>query len=269
MMKKPVALTTLAVVILGLAVLSVYTQVQQQVAQPARSPRVKVPVPEKLQPRLDEVGFVVAPQVHQTELARMYRYWQSSHYPVVVTTDSALHTAHLFFDWYQRFLEIAHLRGDLVNLTDTLASKMAQYQDEAGDQETREVALMGACYFLVGKLEIGEDGRSLRAKRAMEDGYEVIEVPLPCLLTCIKELNTPRYPPISGIQHAVRVEIPVWSAADVDADPEKIGLKGSPTMVAKTFTPEPACRGDCVQGTCEDMVSQLIDKLHEINILKE
>jgi electron transfer flavoprotein alpha/beta subunit len=118
-------------------------------------------------------------------------------------------------------------------------------------------------------VQMQEDGKTIRVKKAMEDGYEVLDVPLPALLTCIKDLNVPRYPSISGIQRAVSVEIPVWSAADVDAEPEKIGLKGSPTMVAKTFTPEPACRGDCISGTCEDVVTQLINKLQEINILKE
>lgn len=118
-------------------------------------------------------------------------------------------------------------------------------------------------------LEIIDGGKKARAKRSMEDGYEIIEVPLPALFTCIKDLNEPRYPSISGIQRAVAMDIPVWSAADVGAEPEKIGLKGSPTQVAKTFTPEPACRGDCIQGNAEDMVQQLIDKLKEINILKE
>jgi electron transfer flavoprotein beta subunit len=118
-------------------------------------------------------------------------------------------------------------------------------------------------------VKVKEDGRTMVVKKAMEDGYEVLEVPMPALLTCIKDLNDPRYPSISGIQRAVESTIPVWSAADVGADPEKIGLKGSPTMVAKTFTPEPACRGDCISGPCDDMVTQLINKLHEINILKE
>lgn len=118
-------------------------------------------------------------------------------------------------------------------------------------------------------VQVKEDGRTMRVKKAMEDGYEVIDVPMPALLTCIKDLNEPRYPPISGIQRAVEYDIPVWSAADVDADPEKIGLKGSPTQVAKTFTPEPSCRGDCISGTCEDVVTQLMNKLHEINILRE
>lgn len=138
---------------------------------------------------------------------------------------------------------------------------------QIGPQTAESLGIPQVTY--VSNVEILNGGKALRAKRAMEDGYEIIEVPMPCLLTCIKDLNDPRYSSISGIQRAVQTEIPVWSAADVDADPEKIGLKGSPTMVAKTFTPEPACRGDCIRGSCEDVVQQLMDKLHEINILRE
>lgn len=150
-----------------------------------------------------------------------------------------------------------------------LAGRQATDGDTAqiGPQTAEALEIPQVTYVM--NVDISEDGKTLQAKRAMEDGYEIIKVPLPCLLTCIKELNDPRYPSVSGIQNAVRMDIPVWSAADVDADPEKIGLKGSPTMVAKTFTPEPACRGDCIEGSCEDVVTQLMDKLHEINILKE
>ncbi len=150
-----------------------------------------------------------------------------------------------------------------------LAGRQATDGDTAqiGPQIAEALKIPQVTY--VFNIAINEAEKLLQAKRAMEDGYELIEVPMPCLLTCIKELNEPRYPPISGIQRAVQADIPVWSAADVDADPEKIGLKGSPTIVARSFTPEQVCRGDCIQGACEDVVTQLMNKLHEINILKE
>jgi electron transfer flavoprotein beta subunit len=150
-----------------------------------------------------------------------------------------------------------------------LAGRQATDGDTAqiGPQIAEALEIPQVTY--VFNVDINESEKTLRAKRAMEDGYEVIEIPMPALLTCIKDLNDPRYPPISGIQRAVQCDIPIWSAEDVGADPEKIGLKGSPTMVAKTFTPEPACRGECIGGTCEDVVQQIMDRLHEINILKE
>ncbi len=75
------------------------------------------------------------------------------------------------------------------------------------------------------------------AERAVEDGYEIIETKLPSALTCIKELNEPRLPSLRGKMKAKKAEIPVWSAEDIQANPEQIGFKGSPTRVVKAFTP--------------------------------
>lgn len=172
-------------------------------------------------------------------------------------------------DTWATSYSLAKAIGKIGSFDLVLAGRQATDGDTAqiGPQTAEALEIPQVTY--VFDINVQQGGTSLRVKKAMEDGYEILEVPMPALLTCIKDLNTPRYPSISGIQRAVSTTIPVWSAADVGADPDKIGLKGSPTMVAKTFTPEPACRGDCISGPCEDMVSQLIRKLHEINILKE
>ncbi len=88
----------------------------------------------------------------------------------------------------------------------------------------------------IRKIEKMENGR-ITAQRAVEDGYETIETAMPCALTCIKELNEPRLPSLRGKMKAKKQEIPVYSAADVEADIERIGFKGSPTWVVKAFTP--------------------------------
>lgn len=88
----------------------------------------------------------------------------------------------------------------------------------------------------IRKIEKMESGR-ITAQRAVEDGYETIETAMPCALTCIKELNEPRLPSLRGKMKAKKAEIPVFTAADVQADPERIGFKGSPTWVVKAFTP--------------------------------
>lgn len=118
-------------------------------------------------------------------------------------------------------------------------------------------------------IDLKKDGSKLRAKRAMEDGYEIIEVPMPALITCISDLNKPRYPSISGIQKAVRYEIPVWNAEQIGADPEKIGLKGSPTIVAKSFVPEPKEKGEILEGNPGELADRLFARLREINIIQE
>lgn len=87
------------------------------------------------------------------------------------------------------------------------------------------------------------DGNMITVKRALEDGYEVIEVKTPCLLTAIKELNEPRYMSVSGIFNSCKKEISVWSAADIGIDSRLCGLDSSPTNVFKSFTPEQKGKG--------------------------
>ncbi len=68
-----------------------------------------------------------------------------------------------------------------------------------------------------------------------EDGYEVVKMRLPAVITVVKEINEPRIPSFKGVMKAKKAVIPVWTAQDVGAEPEKCGLKGSPTLVVRTF----------------------------------
>ena len=99
-------------------------------------------------------------------------------------------------------------------------------------------------------------------ERQMEDGYEVIELPLPCVLTCVKELNEPRYMTVLGVEEAFAKEIPVWNENDLNLSPENCGLKASPTKVWKSFTPPPKGKGRMVASAGE-----LVDELMKKNLL--
>ena len=80
--------------------------------------------------------------------------------------------------------------------------------------------------------------RSLVVERLLEEGREVVESSLPALLTVVKDINQPRYPSFMGIRRATRMDIPVWTAADLSgADTSKFGLNGSPTQVVRVFGP--------------------------------
>lgn len=109
--------------------------------------------------------------------------------------------------------------------------------------------------------------KSVVVERALEDGYEVIEVQRHCLLTAIKELNEPRYMSILQIEEAYKKEIKVWNENDVNVSPEVVGLKGSPTQVFRSFTPEPKGKGEMLSGSVNDMVNTLIAKLTEKHVL--
>jgi electron transfer flavoprotein beta subunit len=107
------------------------------------------------------------------------------------------------------------------------------------------------------------DGQRIVAERLLENGYESIEAPLPCLMTVVKEINEPRLPSLKGKMKARKAEIVKWSAADVQADPKKTGLEGSPTKVVKIFTPPPREGGEIFTGDPQEFVPQLVQKLKE------
>lgn len=100
-------------------------------------------------------------------------------------------------------------------------------------------------------------------KRMLEDGYEVIEAQMPCLLTAVKELNVPRYMTIAGIVNAYKKDITVWNHEDVALDPKDCGLNASPTQVFRSFTPPPKGKGEMLTGTVAEMATTLVDRLKE------
>lgn len=105
------------------------------------------------------------------------------------------------------------------------------------------------------------DKEKATVERMTEEGYDIIEVPLPCVFTVVKEINEPRLPSLKGKMKAKKIEIPVWTAADVACDEEKIGLDGSPTRVVKIFTPPPRGGGRLLEGEPSETAKELASLL--------
>jgi electron transfer flavoprotein beta subunit len=103
--------------------------------------------------------------------------------------------------------------------------------------------------------ELDPKGRTITVERLVEEGREVVTSPLPCLITVVKDINSPRYPSFLGIRKANKREYPVWTAEDLcndtGADEACFGLIGSPTKVVKVFTPPPR-EGECEIISRED-----------------
>ena len=110
-------------------------------------------------------------------------------------------------------------------------------------------------------------GTSIRVQRLMDDGYDVIESPFPVLLTVVKELNEPRLPSLKGKMAAKKAEIKKWGRADIMADENDIGLKGSPTQVKNIFIPEARSGRKILEGTPEEQVDALLQELRGIKCL--
>ena len=116
--------------------------------------------------------------------------------------------------------------------------------------------------------DIKKDGNSLIVKRQLEDGYMELKVNTPCLLTCIKELNEPRYMSVGGVFEAYGKPLTTLGYEDLKDDPlidaTTIGLKGSPTNIFKSFTPPQKGAGMMLEGadkaTCEKLAGILAAK---------
>lgn len=115
--------------------------------------------------------------------------------------------------------------------------------------------------------EMDPEKRRIVVERMIEDGKEVVESSLPALMTVVKDINEPRLPSLLGIKKAARAEIPTWTAADLNVEPDSVGLEGSPTYVMRVFTPEQRGGGEILQGEIPEVVSQLIDKLLEAKVI--
>lgn len=118
----------------------------------------------------------------------------------------------------------------------------------------------------VRKIEEIKDGY-IRVERLMEEGYEIIEMPLPALITVVKEINEPRLPSLKGMMRAKKCEVITWEANDLNVEKNKIGLAGSPTQVVKIFTPPPRPGGEMILGKPEEQAEKLVSKLRELKIL--
>ena len=116
--------------------------------------------------------------------------------------------------------------------------------------------------------EVAED--HLIVKRQFEDGYHIIKIKTPCLLTAIAELATPRYMSVRGIVEAYEKEIKIIGFEDLkdDLELDMIGLKGSPTNVYKSFTKEVKGAGTILKDvSAEQAVAAIIEKLDAKHII--
>ena len=135
---------------------------------------------------------------------------------------------------------------------------------QVGPQIAEKLGLPQISYAADIKLE----GKTLTVKRMLEDGYMTVQVQTPCLITCIKELNTPRYMSVNGIVEAYDKPMAIFDFPKLKDNPlielDSIGLKGSPTNILTSFTPPQKGAGMMLEGadraTCEKLAGILVAK---------
>lgn len=97
-----------------------------------------------------------------------------------------------------------------------------------------------------------------------DEGTEVVEVPLPAVLTVTKDIATLRMPSIAGVRAAAGAEVRVLDAATLGADPACCGLAGSPTQVVRSFVPERSHETATIAGTPAEQAAALLEVFEEV-----
>ncbi|HHU79380.1 MAG: electron transfer flavoprotein subunit beta/FixA family protein [Caldicoprobacterales bacterium] len=106
------------------------------------------------------------------------------------------------------------------------------------------------------------DESCITVKRMHEEGHDICKMQLPAVLTVVKDINTPRIPSLKGRLAAQKAQIPVWKPEDIGADPDKLGLNGSPTRVVKTQPPDPRQTDTIrIEGTAQECARALVREL--------
>lgn len=149
-------------------------------------------------------------------------------------------------------LGIKHCRmSDLI-----ICGKQATDGDTAQVGPSLACALNISCITNVSRIEKLTDS-CIRCMRITDDGYEEVEAELPAVITVVKEINMPRLPSIKGMKRAAAIDIHVLSLADVCGDESRLGLKGSPTQVRKTFVPQRCISTVMIKGTAREQAEQI------------
>jgi electron transfer flavoprotein beta subunit len=119
----------------------------------------------------------------------------------------------------------------------------------------------------VEKIDI-EEKKKVVVHRQTGEGYAVIESKMPVLLTLVTPSDfVPTNPPFSKIMKAKKKPYEEWNISNIDGDPDKLGLNGSPTQVSRVFPPPKHEKGIMIQDGPDSMVKQLVDYLMKDNLL--
>ena len=115
------------------------------------------------------------------------------------------------------------------------------------------------------KIEI--EGDAVKVQRQYDDRYHVVKAQMPCLITCLAEINAPRYMTPGGIFDACEAEIKTMGRAELKTlEDGNMGLAGSPTKIAKASDKVRKGAGEKITLDTEEAVSYLLGKMTEKHV---
>ena len=138
---------------------------------------------------------------------------------------------------------------------------------DAGQVGIGIAELMGIpCVTLVKKVDVA-DGK-VKVERMVADGFEVVEVPTPCVLTVTNELGEPRYAPLKGIMKAAKIQPTIWKPADIGLDASQVGAQGRRVKLNKLYQPVKEAKCEIIEGeNVADAAVNLAVRLREAKVL--
>ncbi|MBN4054082.1 electron transfer flavoprotein subunit beta/FixA family protein [Nitrospira defluvii] len=136
--------------------------------------------------------------------------------------------------------------------------------DDSGAVGIQVAELMGLPHVAgINKFELHAKEKQAVAHRQIEGAAEIVEVALPGIFTCQKELNEPRYASLPGIMKAKQKPLTVWSLSDLDLSPEAVGAEAVKVTVEKIESPPVREAGKTIDGNTAQAVSELVRLLRE------
>ncbi len=120
--------------------------------------------------------------------------------------------------------------------------------------------------YVCSLIEIDVEARCVEAWRQREDGRELLQAKMPVAVTVTEQCSSIRYAALPDLITAAKKPVEVWSAADLDVDRERLGLRGSPTRVSKIFAPPARKRGETLtapERSVAEVAALLFDRLAE------
>ncbi|MEW6747193.1 MAG: electron transfer flavoprotein subunit beta/FixA family protein [Planctomycetota bacterium] len=131
--------------------------------------------------------------------------------------------------------------------------------DDSGAVGIQVAELLGMPHVAgVEKLELDPDKRMATAHRQVEDGVEVVEVPLPAVIACQRDLNKPRYPSLKEIMAAKKKPLETWSCAKLGLAPGDVGASGAKTTCLRLARPPARQPGRILTGGTSAAVGELV-----------
>ena len=112
-----------------------------------------------------------------------------------------------------------------------------------------------------------DGNKTFTIRKQTEEGYQVLQMDAPCLVTVLASAVKPRYMSVSGIVDAYSREVEVWNADKIDVPEDRIGKAGSPTSVFKSFPKSLKPAGETFEVSPEEAVELIVNKLKEKHII--